>query len=148
MGFKNNQIKFLFILISCLFIIAGCEDDKEKEPPVINNFNLANGDVVYEISTINWTVSDASGIANTELWINGIPVGLDSLSSYILSDTERDDLSIIKSTYTYEWNTIGLANDIYDISFFVELGRRLASTTALKASASSSIKKDNLLFNN
>ena len=120
MGFKNNKIKFFFILISCLFIIAGCEDDKEKDPPVINNFNLANGNVVYEICTINWTVLDASGIANTELWINGIPIGIDSSSLYILSDTETNDLSIIKSNYAYEWNTIGLANDNYDISFFAE----------------------------
>ena len=57
MGFKNNKIKFLFILISCLFIIAGCEDEKEKDPPVINNFNLVSGDVVYEICTINWLVN-------------------------------------------------------------------------------------------
>ncbi|MFL2983670.1 MAG: hypothetical protein ACJZ12_04690 [Candidatus Neomarinimicrobiota bacterium] len=100
--------------------MINCEDEKEKNPPEIDNFNLVNGDLIHEIVSVNWTVSDESGIAKTELWINGVPTDSDASSSYILSEVETDGLLVTKCTYAYEWNTIGLANDNYQISVFAE----------------------------
>ena len=115
MDFKiKNNCMILFLLI-----IFSCEDEKEKKPPEIEIINISNGDSIYEVVPVSWILSDESGIAKTQLWINGLPIESD-FSSYSLSDVESNNLITTRATYTYNWNTLGLANDVYEINIFAE----------------------------
>ena len=70
------------LIFFLLFSIQGCEDETQSLSPDIENFNLTNEQVLYEVILVQWSVFDAEGIEKSELWLNGSPLINDSSVDY------------------------------------------------------------------
>ena len=98
------------------FFIQGCEDETQSLSPDIENFNLTNEQVLYEVILVQWSVFDAEGIEKSELWLNGSPLINDSSVSYESSVVRSDNLTNTEVDYTMTWNTMLTEDGQYEIS--------------------------------
>ena len=72
------KLAISILIFSLSFLIHGCEDETQSLSPDIESFNLTNGQILYEVILVNWTVFDAEGIEKSELWLDGSPLINDS----------------------------------------------------------------------
>ena len=103
-------------IFSLSFLIHGCEDEAQSFSPDIENFNLTNEQVLYEVILVQWSVFDAEGIEKSELWLNGSPFINDSSVAYESRVVRSDNLTITEIDYTMTWNTMLTEDGQYEIS--------------------------------
>ncbi len=112
--YPKLTISGLIFLLS--FFIHGCEDEAQSLPPEIEDFNLTNEQVLYEVILVQWSIFDAEGIEKSELWLNGSPLINNSSVAYDSSVVRSDDLTITEVDYTMTWNTMLTEDGQYEIS--------------------------------
>ena len=104
------------LIFLLLFFIHGCEDKTQSLSPDIEDFNLTNEQVLYEVILVQWSVFDAEGIEKSELWLNGSPLINDSSVAYESRVVRSDNLTITEVDYTITWNTMLTEDGQYEIS--------------------------------
>ena len=112
--YPKLTISGLIFLLS--FFIQGCEDETQSLSPDIEDFNLTNEQVLYEVILVQWSVFDAEGVEKSELWLNGSPLINDSSAVYESSVVRSDNLTITEVDYTMTWNTMLTEDGQYEIS--------------------------------
>ena len=112
--YPKLTISGLIFLLS--FFIHGCEDETQSLSPDIEDFNLTNEQVLYEVILVQWSVFDAEGIEKSELWLNGSPLINDSSVAYESKVVRSDNLKNTEVDYTMTWNTMLTEDGQYEIS--------------------------------
>ena len=98
---KFGEMKSRILFLS-IFLVFSCEEEKvDTLPPEIIITSHGNDETVYEIVTINCTVTDDEGVGHTEL--------------LVLGDTTR--IIDEKEPYSFQWNT----NDLEDGSYTLKV---------------------------
>jgi len=110
------KLAISILIFSLSFLIHGCEDETQSLSPDIESFNLTNGQILYEVILVHWTVFDAEGIEKSELWLDGSPLINDSSVAYESRVVRSDNLTIIEIDYTITWNTMLIEDGQYEIS--------------------------------
>ena len=112
--YPKLTISGLIFLLS--FFVHGCEDETQSLSPDIEDFNLTNEQVLYEVILVQWSVIDVEGIEKSELWLNGSPLINDSSVAYEGRVVRSDNLTITEVDYTMTWNTMLTEDGQYEIS--------------------------------